>query len=88
MKREEYGQIGLNDWIVAGDTVSNNIKKMLVDYNSDINNIILNRSSYINAIETIHALTEEGIITYKIDNDLRNGDVLFFIDNKLVGECY
>jgi repressor LexA len=30
----------------------------------------------------------ENIIGYEIDNDLRNGNVLFFIDDKLVGESY
>lgn len=86
MKREEYGKMNL-DYVIGGDSISSNIKRMLVT-KSDINNIILNRSSYINAIETIHALKEKDIITYTIDNDLCTGDVLFFCDGELVGECY
>jgi len=86
MKREQYGQMNLN-YVIGGDSISSNIKRMLVT-KSDINNIILNRSSYINAIETIHALKEENIITYKIDNDITDDNVLFFCDNELIGECY
>jgi len=85
MKREEYGQMNLH-YIMGGGSVSSNIKRMLVT-KSSIDNIILNRNSYIEAIEIIHALKEENVITYKIDNDLV-GNILFFCGNELIGECY
>jgi hypothetical protein len=87
VKREEYGKMNSVYYTMGGYSISNGIKKMLV-YASKINHIILNRSSYIDAIETIHALKEEEIITYKIDEDLQNGNVLFFSNNELVGELY
>jgi uncharacterized membrane protein YvbJ len=77
----------MTNYVMGGYSVSESIKRMLVEQ-SKINNIILNRSSYIDAIETIHALKEEDIMTYTIDNDLKNGNVLFFVDDELVGECY
>jgi hypothetical protein len=86
MKREEYGKMNLN-YVMGGGSVSSNIKRMLIT-KPDINSIVLNKSSFINAIETIHALKEESIVTYKIDNDLNNEDVLFFCNNELIGECY
>jgi hypothetical protein len=84
MKRNEYKEISL--YTIGGGSISNNIKRMLVENKCHINKIILNRNSYIDAIETIHALKEENIINCKIDNDLCTGNVLFFSDNELIGE--
>jgi len=85
MKREKYGKMNLN-YVIGGGTISYNIKKMLITKN-DINEIILNRSSYIEAIETVHTLKEEGIVTCKIDNNLEDNNVLFFCNDELVGEA-
>jgi dTDP-D-glucose 4,6-dehydratase len=84
MKRNEYKEVNL--YTLGGGSISSNIKRMLVENKHDINKIVLNKHSYIDAIETVHALKEENIISYEIDNDLCTGNVLFFNDDKLIGE--
>jgi hypothetical protein len=85
MKRNEYKENTL--YTIGGGSTSSNIKRMLVENKHNINKIVLNRNSYIDAIETIHALKEENIINYQIDNDLCTGNVLFFKDQELIGEA-
>jgi hypothetical protein len=87
MKREEYKNAPtIKIQGSCNDSIKRVIWNVVLVKDKYIDIIKINNYDYINNIELIHALREELDLNFEIDNDLKDGNILFVKEDKLIAE--